>query len=112
MDRHVSVLADTYGIAAAPITPQLFAGAGKEHMEKYGKTCIVPRPLRGAVPLPCGAVLVQSHSYKVQSHSHVVSHEIQSHSPILRLAPLLLCEFYALQFLCVMTCIPPFSVLF
>ena len=41
MDKHVNVLSDTYGIAAAPITPQMFASAGKEHMEKYGqgKTC-------------------------------------------------------------------------
>ena len=37
MDKHIGVLAETHGIAAAPITPQLFAGAGKEHMEKYGK---------------------------------------------------------------------------
>lgn len=37
MDKHIGVLAETYGIAAAPITPQLFASAGKEHMEKYGK---------------------------------------------------------------------------
>ena len=39
MDRHVDVLANTHGIAAAPITPQMFAGAGKEHMQKYGEPC-------------------------------------------------------------------------
>ncbi|CAI8052433.1 Non-specific lipid-transfer protein [Geodia barretti] len=38
MDRHVDVLANTHGIAAAPITPQMFASAGKEHMQKYGTT--------------------------------------------------------------------------
>ena len=37
MDKHIGVLAETYGIEPAPITPQLFASAGKEHMEKYGK---------------------------------------------------------------------------
>jgi sterol carrier protein 2 len=39
MDRHVDVLANTHGIAAAPITPQMFASAGKEHMQKYGEPC-------------------------------------------------------------------------
>ena len=38
MDKHVEVLAEKYGIAATPITPQMFASAGKEHMEKYGQT--------------------------------------------------------------------------
>ena len=32
----MEVLSDTYGITAAPFTPQIFGGAGKEHMEKYG----------------------------------------------------------------------------
>ena len=34
----MNVLADTHGIAAAPITPQMFASAGKEHMAKYGQS--------------------------------------------------------------------------
>lgn len=38
MDKHVAVLNDIYGIAAAPMTPQIFAAAGKEHMEKYGES--------------------------------------------------------------------------
>lgn len=25
-----------YGLASAPVAPQMFANAGKEHMEKYG----------------------------------------------------------------------------
>lgn len=25
-----------YGLASAPVAPQMFASAGKEHMEKYG----------------------------------------------------------------------------
>ena len=29
-----------FGIAAAPITPQMFGSAGKEHMEKYGKNLL------------------------------------------------------------------------
>uniref|UniRef100_A0ABM5G7U6 Sterol carrier protein 2 n=1 Tax=Pogona vitticeps TaxID=103695 RepID=A0ABM5G7U6_9SAUR len=36
MDKHLEVMVNKYGIAAAPITPQLFGNAGKEHMEKYG----------------------------------------------------------------------------
>ncbi len=36
MDKHVEVLSDNYGIGSAPITPQMFASAGREHMEKYG----------------------------------------------------------------------------
>ena len=36
MDKHVMVMADKFGIAPAPITPQMFANAGREHMAKYG----------------------------------------------------------------------------
>lgn len=32
----MGVLADRYGISGAPITPQMFGSAGREHMEKYG----------------------------------------------------------------------------
>lgn len=35
---HVGVLSEKYGITGAPITPQMFGSAGKEHMEKYGTT--------------------------------------------------------------------------
>lgn len=31
------VMVDKYGIGSAPITPQMFASAGIEHMEKYGR---------------------------------------------------------------------------
>ena len=34
--KHVEVMVNKFGIAAAPITPQMFGNAGKEHMEKYG----------------------------------------------------------------------------
>lgn len=37
-EKHVMVMADKYGIGSAPITPQMFASAGIEHMEKYGTT--------------------------------------------------------------------------
>ena len=37
MDKHVLTLNEIYGIAASPMTPQIFAAAGKEHMEKYGE---------------------------------------------------------------------------
>uniref|UniRef100_A0A915DUP9 Sterol carrier protein 2 n=1 Tax=Ditylenchus dipsaci TaxID=166011 RepID=A0A915DUP9_9BILA len=37
-DKHIQLMADTYGLQAAPITSQMFGNAGKEHMEKYGTT--------------------------------------------------------------------------
>ena len=37
MDKHLEVVINKHGLAAAPITPQLFGNAGKEHMEKYGE---------------------------------------------------------------------------
>ncbi|XP_061488996.1 sterol carrier protein 2 [Rhineura floridana] len=36
LDKHVEVMMNKYGIVAAPVAPQLFGNAGKEHMEKYG----------------------------------------------------------------------------
>lgn len=36
MDKHAQVLSDRYGLKAAPLAPQLFAAAAREHMEKYG----------------------------------------------------------------------------
>ncbi|KAI4890307.1 hypothetical protein NFI96_017726, partial [Prochilodus magdalenae] len=36
MDKHMEVMIDRYGIAAAPAAPQMFGNAGREHMEKYG----------------------------------------------------------------------------
>lgn len=36
MDKHVEVLANTNGLASSPITAQMFAAAGVEHMRKYG----------------------------------------------------------------------------
>lgn len=38
MEKHLPVLASKYGISAAPMTPQMFGAAGREHMEKYGTT--------------------------------------------------------------------------
>ena len=40
MDKHFELMAKNYGIAAAPITAQMFGNAGKEHMEKYGEVAI------------------------------------------------------------------------
>ncbi|XP_054837294.1 sterol carrier protein 2 isoform X2 [Eublepharis macularius] len=34
--KHLEVMINKYGLAAAPITSQMFVNAGKEHMEKYG----------------------------------------------------------------------------
>uniref|UniRef100_A0AC35TYF4 Sterol carrier protein 2 n=1 Tax=Rhabditophanes sp. KR3021 TaxID=114890 RepID=A0AC35TYF4_9BILA len=36
VEHHLGVMAETYGLFPAPITCQMFANAGKEHMEKYG----------------------------------------------------------------------------
>ena len=30
-------MVETHGIAPAPVTPQMFGNAGREHMAKYGK---------------------------------------------------------------------------
>uniref|UniRef100_A0A8B9RL72 Sterol carrier protein 2 n=1 Tax=Astyanax mexicanus TaxID=7994 RepID=A0A8B9RL72_ASTMX len=35
MDKHMEVMINRYGIAAAPAAPQMFGNAGREHMEKY-----------------------------------------------------------------------------
>jgi hypothetical protein len=35
------VMAEKYGIGSAPITPQMFASAGIEHMEKYGNLKLI-----------------------------------------------------------------------
>ena len=39
MDKHLEVMVNKEGLAAAPITPQMFGNAGKEHMKKYGEIC-------------------------------------------------------------------------
>ncbi|XP_037354824.1 sterol carrier protein 2 [Talpa occidentalis] len=36
LDKHVEVVANSCGLSAHPFAPQIFAKAGKEHMEKYG----------------------------------------------------------------------------
>uniref|UniRef100_A0A7E4W7G9 Sterol carrier protein 2 n=1 Tax=Panagrellus redivivus TaxID=6233 RepID=A0A7E4W7G9_PANRE len=36
VDKHIEVMAETYGLFPAPMTCQMFTNAGKEHMEKYG----------------------------------------------------------------------------
>lgn len=33
----MEVVINKHGLVAAPVTPQLFGNAGKEHMEKYGE---------------------------------------------------------------------------
>ncbi|KAJ8011523.1 hypothetical protein DPEC_G00059100 [Dallia pectoralis] len=38
MDKHMEVMFNKYGMAAAPAAPQMFGNAGREHMEKYGTT--------------------------------------------------------------------------
>ncbi|XP_039339681.1 sterol carrier protein 2 isoform X5 [Mauremys reevesii] len=36
VDKHMEVMINKYGLSAAPVAPQFFGNAGKEHMEKYG----------------------------------------------------------------------------
>ncbi|XP_054576859.1 sterol carrier protein 2 isoform X3 [Eptesicus fuscus] len=36
IDKHMEVLINKYELSSAPFAPQMFGGAGKEHMEKYG----------------------------------------------------------------------------
>lgn len=38
MDKHVLVLSNSHGFAAAPVAAQFFGSAGREHMEEYGTT--------------------------------------------------------------------------
>jgi acetyl-CoA acetyltransferase len=38
MDRHMQVMVDTQGFESAPAAAQMFGGAGREHMERYGTT--------------------------------------------------------------------------
>lgn len=40
MDKHMEVMINRYGMAAAPAAPQMFGNAGREHMEKYGKILV------------------------------------------------------------------------
>ena len=37
MDRHVEVMSDVAGFSSAPMAPQIFGNAGREHMKKYGR---------------------------------------------------------------------------
>jgi hypothetical protein len=36
VEKHIGVMADTYGLEAGPMTAQMFGMAAREHMEKYG----------------------------------------------------------------------------
>jgi len=38
MDQHVLAMMESRGMSKAPVAPQLFGNAGREHMEKYGTT--------------------------------------------------------------------------
>jgi len=38
MDRHIQVMIDKQGYEDAPAAAQMFGGAGREHMERYGTT--------------------------------------------------------------------------
>lgn len=36
IEKHIDVISSTYGLVPAPLMAQIFANAGREHMEKYG----------------------------------------------------------------------------
>ncbi|VDK82568.1 unnamed protein product [Onchocerca ochengi] len=36
LERHIDVISSTYGLQPVPVMAQMFANAGREHMEKYG----------------------------------------------------------------------------
>uniref|UniRef100_A0A8C4S4A0 Sterol carrier protein 2 n=1 Tax=Erpetoichthys calabaricus TaxID=27687 RepID=A0A8C4S4A0_ERPCA len=36
MDKHMEVMINRFGLAAAPAAPQMFGNAGREHIEKFG----------------------------------------------------------------------------
>lgn len=38
LDKHVGVMMEERGLSPAPVAPQMFGNAGREHMEKYGTT--------------------------------------------------------------------------
>jgi acetyl-CoA acetyltransferase len=38
LDRHVMTMGEIQGMAAAPVPPQMFGGAAREHMKNYGTT--------------------------------------------------------------------------
>jgi acetyl-CoA acetyltransferase len=38
MDRHIQLMMEKQGFEAAPAAAQMFGGAGREHMERYGTT--------------------------------------------------------------------------
>lgn len=40
MDKHAKVMIELRGFAPAPVAPQMFGNAGREHMEKYGTTAL------------------------------------------------------------------------
>lgn len=36
LERHIDVISSTNGLQPSPLMAQMFANAGREHMEKYG----------------------------------------------------------------------------
>ena len=40
MDNHAKLMIQLRGLAQAPVAPQMFGNAGREHMEKYGTTAL------------------------------------------------------------------------
>ncbi len=74
MDKHVEVLSDNYGIGSAPITPQMFASAGREHMEKYGiystSTCLSTCTLCYYSVITCTVGTTLEHFAKIGEKNH------------------------------------------
>ena len=54
LDQHMSVMTEVQGVAEAPFPAQMFGGAGREHMQKYGTTARAARQDRRQEPSPRG----------------------------------------------------------
>ena len=46
MDKHLEVMMNNEGLVAAPVTPQMFGNAGREHMRKYGEKKLIFKTLK------------------------------------------------------------------
>ncbi len=38
MDKHIETMAQKWELTSSPVTAQVFGNAGREHMQKYGKS--------------------------------------------------------------------------
>ena len=63
VDKHLEIMINRYGMVAAPVAPQMFGNAGREHMEKYGTNyvCVKHHDCLNELKYEsCGCVVLQS----------------------------------------------------